>query len=351
MRALRRLAIIAGVVFALTACWLFFSSQRVPQPRTVPLPKIDAGKVSLRVAHAINPRFPKLSDAQFAALLQAAAQTAQRHFGVQVTYEPTVTTVSLNDVLRSVPKPIAAHSRTLIDAARGPADRQRLAGAYHDNMVANPAPSADVIAYARRLGAKLQTNDLRDLAGYLADHHIDRIGALRTATAADGKPLVDDSPYNEIIFWDTVGQADLPFDLFVTNQPILSLEYQGVDVHTGMRGGISVGMTFYSRAGRYGAAAVWSTYPFTAQSAPFPDLRGGSLQPDEVATLAGTLMAHEFGHLLFHFGHPFGNAACIMHPVPLLKFREQVAALDPERCPVGSSPAMKPGALPIPYYE
>lgn len=317
------------------------------------MPQLRDGKASLRVAHAVNPRFPKLSDSQLDALLRAAAKTAELHFGVQVSYEGKATEISLQQLLHGIPQPFAEHHLALIEAARkGPIDRGQLAKAYQDTISLNPAPTQDVIAYARRLEGSLQARDVRELATFLADRHADRIQLLRSSVATDGRPLVDDQPYNEILFWDVVGRGDLPFDVIVTNQPILSLEYSTPDVHTGLRGGISVGMTFYSRSGRYGGAIVWSTFPFTSEIPPFVELRGGQTYPvDEAVSLAGIAMAHEYGHLLFQFGHPFGNAACIMHPTPLLRFREQVAALEAKSCPIGTSAAMKPGAIPMQYHE
>lgn len=320
----------------------------------MPLPDVGNGQVTLRVAHAINPRFPKLSEAQLDELLRAAAASAQRHLGLQVSYQGPARVISLEQLLRGIPKPVAERHLAWVEAVRhGAVDRGALIGGYEGTIAANPVPAQEVIEYARRLtDGTLQARDARELATFLADRHIARVRQLRDLAGNDGSPLVDHTPYNEVLFWDAVGFGDLPYDVIVTNQPIVSLEYGGGDVHTGLRGGISVGMTFYSQSGRYGSAIVWSTYPFTSTGAPFTELRGGAVYPDgEAVKLAGILMAHEFGHLLLHLGHPFGNAACIMHPTPLLRFREQVAALDAEKCPVGASPAMKPGAIPIPYYE
>jgi hypothetical protein len=323
------------------------------QIRTVPLPKIQDGKVSLRVAHVVNPRFPRLNDEELARLLDAAARAAELHFGVQVSYEGKPTEISPERLFSSVPDSFASNQLAVIEAwKKGPIDRSRLAKAYEETIKLNPVPIQDVITYARELDNGMQVHDVESLAAYLASRHIERIEALRAIVAADGGSLVDASPYNESLFWQVLGQAELPFDVLVTNQPIVSLEYVGPDVHSGLRGGMSIGTTFYSRAGRYGSAIVWSTFPFVSQAAAVAELRGGHSYPmDEAAALAGTLMAHEYGHLLFHLGHPFGNPACIMHPTPLLKFREQAAALDAKKCPIGISPAMRPGAIPIQYYE
>ncbi|HXC38906.1 MAG TPA: hypothetical protein VN667_08155 [Burkholderiales bacterium] len=75
-------------------------------------------------------------------------------------------------------------------------------------------------------------------------------------------------------------------------------------------------------------------------------LRGGeTYSEDDAAIYAAYILVHELGHQLFHFGHPFGAKACVMNPTPLLHFRDWVKGLSPRDCPIGSSNAMKPGAV------
>lgn len=53
--------------------------------------------------------------------------------------------------------------------------------------------------------------------------------------------------------------------------------------------------------------------------------------------------------MLFHFGHPFGKQQCVMIPVSMLRFREWYEKIDVRAGPIGSDPAMKPGAIKITY--
>ncbi len=54
-----------------------------------------------------------------------------------------------------------------------------------------------------------------------------RLGHWTTATAADGRPVIDHTPYNEWVYWDSLGYGPLAWDVVVTNQPVISAEYYG----------------------------------------------------------------------------------------------------------------------------
>jgi hypothetical protein len=351
----RRSLAIGAVVLALVAGALLLPpNAAVQQLRVVAVPEIRNASVRLRVAHAVNPRFRSLDDAQLKALLNAASATAKLHFGIEVTYEGEPVRVAVEELFRVIPSHIAkSHWKTIEMVRKGEIDRDRLIESYRQAMLEDPVSLAEFAAYVQPLaGEGIALANRGQLATFLADHHSRQFRLLRGAATDDGMPLVDDGPFNEWSFWDSLGYGDLPFDVVVTNQPILSLEYHGTGVHVALRGGITLGTTLYTRKGKYGAAVVWSTFPFSARDAAFAKLRGGdTYAPDEVARLAGILMTHELGHMLFHLGHPFGNPACIMSPVPLLRFREKAAALDPQKCPMKTDAAMTPGAIRLQYYE
>ena len=74
---------------------------------------------------------------------------------------------------------------------------------------------------------------------------------------------------------------------------------------------------------------------------------GEQYEPLEAARLAGIGAVHELGHMLFHYGHPFGVPACVMSPTPMLRFREAVRAFDAKACVAANDPAMKRGSLRI----
>ncbi|HEX4858439.1 MAG TPA: hypothetical protein VFV17_05430, partial [Usitatibacteraceae bacterium] len=180
----------------------------------------------------------------------------------------------------------------------------------------------------------------------LAGTHLERLERLREIRAADGKPAIDETPLNEWLYWDTLGERDPGFDITVTNQLIASVEYNGADIHTALRGGLLLGTTSYARHGALGAQFWWSVFPFLSADVQIAAMRGGEhYAAEEAALLAGTLAAHELGHLLFRYGHPFNVHACIMSPTPMLRFREAVRLLDAAACRAANDPAMAAGVI------
>ena len=207
------------------------------------------------------------------------------------------------------------------------------------------------IEFARPYLDSGQLGSFRALATGLAGTLLGRLDTWRSSTARDGEPLIDEKPYNEWVYWDSMGYRDLPFDIVITNQIIASAEYTAQTIHTALRGGLTVGSASYAKSSRYGTYVFFSTFPLAGTG---PNLRelgdGDAYDGVEAARLAGAYLAHEIGHQLFHFGHPYGNPACVMHPVSLLKFREWYERLNPTKCRVGSEPAMTPGAINIYFY-
>ncbi|ADE11129.1 hypothetical protein [Sideroxydans lithotrophicus] len=176
---------------------------------------------------------------------------------------------------------------------------------------------------------------------------LERLQQWRAIKAADGASVLDASPYNEWVYWDTLGYGKLPYDLVITNQLIASAEYYGVDIHSAIRGGVTVGTTTYNRDSKYGSYVFMSTFPFLDNSGQTMLLRGGEqYSRADAAELAGAYLAHEIGHLLFQFGHPFGQKACVMNPASMLRFKEWFDQLNGADCPIGSRPEMTAGAIP-----
>ena len=123
-----------------------------------------------------------------------------------------------------------------------------------------------------------------------------------------------------------------------------------MDVHSALRGGITVGTTSYSRDGPFHTYAFVGTFPFSNDHVPIVQLRGGArYDEEEAARLAGAYLAHEINHVLLHLGHPFNQSACVMNPAQLLDFRAWQNKLDAECCALGSLAEMVPGAAKLSY--
>ena len=153
-------------------------------------------------------------------------------------------------------------------------------------------------------------------------------------------------PMHSWVYWDQLAKVAFPWEVAITNQPVVGAEDVSTPIHAALRGGVSVGATSGNRSGRFGAVSWISVFPFLSDAPVAVELRGGAIHSrDEAIALAGTYLAHEIGHQILHLGHPWGNPACVMRPAALFDFRGWRARLDPAGCLIGGSPAMTPGAV------
>lgn len=343
-----RTASLLCLILLVTAC----SSRN--EWRRVSIAPVHPGEtVHLRVAHAVNDRLPRMSPEQIATLLEATRKTALEHFGVHLRFSP-VTETSVDAILATIPPPVRkARMKEIYDFKSGTGDRRKLAAGILNTLQERKTSLADALAYARPyLPETADPKTLEAFSALLADVMLQRLDDWRTLQALDGAPVIDETPRNEWIFWDTVGYGALPYDLVITNQLLASAEYTAVEVHTAIRGGLTTGTTTFNRTGPHSSFVFWSTFPFTDDSAASHALRGDEdYSPTQAAQLSGAYLTHEIGHMLFRFGHPFGQKTCVMDPASMLLYRSWYEHLDAARCPIGSRPEMRVGAIPEIYNE
>ena len=116
-------------------------------------------------------------------------------------------------------------------------------------------------------------------------------------------------------------------------------------MHSAIRGSVAVGSTFYNLLGASDAYAVLSVAPFEDY---FAGIRGdGEYAPALRSDLAGAVLAHELGHLLRRYGHPYAHAACLMRPTPMFGFRAWYEGLDAKACAANDAKQMRAGAIPL----
>ncbi|TAJ78182.1 MAG: hypothetical protein EPO42_08515 [Gallionellaceae bacterium] len=320
------------------------------QKASVPLIKPGA-TVQIRVAHATNGRLARMSPEQLQIMLASAQRTVRKELGVHVVFT-AVEEIELGRLFARIPSSVQnARIKSIYDFKSGNGDKHKLAQGIHTTLTERGTKLDDAFAFAAPYLPPAHPKDLREFSGLLANVMMERLEQWRHIPARDGAPVLDTSPYNEWIDWDTLGYGELPYDLVITNQLIASAEYVDVDVHSAIRGGLTVGTTTYSRSSPYGSYVFWSTFPFLDNSEHTRSLRGGEqYSAVEAAELSGAYLAHEIGHLLFQFGHPFGQKTCIMNPVSMLRFREWQRQIDSSACPMGSRPEMTIGAVPV-YFN
>lgn len=316
----------------------------------VPLPKLPHGTINLRVAYVVNPRLPRMNREQLQTLFAATQTTAQQSFGVNIQFSP-VEEIPISKLFQRIPADrykIALDS--VYDFKTGKGDVGRLNKGFSNGLQQFGEPLPELEKFVRPYIGELKEHSFDALGAALAKFQVDRIEHWKKVKALDGGPAIDATPYNEIMMWMALGYGDVPFEVILTNQPLASVEYGNASAHTAIRGGYSNGVTTYNKLSRYGTMSIWSTFALTTDDAWVTEMRAGeTYSQEEAATLSGVGQAHEIGHQLFHIGHPLNQAACIMNPTPMFSYRTWVENLSPKDCPIGSSPAMQPGAVDLRY--
>ncbi len=323
-----------------------------PRWDILPLPELPSEPL-LRVAYVENPRFPGAQPAMLRAILDKTRQLVKQHFGIELVFAETIERVDIAGFFDNL-KPVVRREgrQKILDPERvSTAQRRLLHDSLYQTMENYTRDRQQVLDFARPYLLKaVEDADFHKLADALVETLLQRLRYWREQKAADGRPVLDGSPYNEWVWWDTLGYGNVPHDVVITNQLIASAEFYGMDVHSSLRGGITAGTTTYSHHAQFRSYSWISLYPLLNDSALLQQLRGDERYSEQqVIDYAAAMLAHELGHLLLHLGHPFGNPHCIMAPMPLLRYREWYAGLDASRCTLGSSPQMTPGAAKIEY--
>lgn len=325
------------------------SSKEIAQ---LPLPKLGSQPLELRVAHVINTRLPRMSDAQINLMLETMAQATNEHFGITVRFAKPVD-MPIKLAFESIPpKFMALAKREQYNFRSIFARSSSLANAFGKGLAVQGEPLEDMAQFAEKKGIKLNAKNFEVFGEDLAKLQLNRIAQWTNIKAPDGKSVIDDQPYHQYTAWSMLGYGELPFELIITNQIIASVEYVQPSIHTAIRGGYTNGISSFNRSARWGTHSIWSTFAFTQNDSDWVARREGeAYTPEEAARLAGLAATHELGHQLLHLMHPFGQKGCIMDPVPMFAYRAWADKLSPKDCPVNSSKAMKPGSSIFRYIK
>ena len=188
--------------------------------------------------------------------------------------------------------------------------------------------------------------DIDDLALAIAELWVGGLRGWQGLWAQDSRTVIDFGGNHQRTLWEFLGYGDLPFDVAVTNQLVASAELYGFSLGAAIQGGLSPGSTAFSRAGQFGAFAMVSTFSLVNDYRVSGELVAGRKAPDATAIrIAALMIAHEIGHILLRIGHPRTRPGCIMSS----GWFEEPPTPGPQ-CPVGSEPAMTPGAAMI-FYD
>jgi len=336
------------IVFALLgAASAYNASAQQPKPAGVlALPKLPNGAVELRVAYAINPRMPQEPGLQqIDALLAHARVAAREHFGVEIVFTGPREMLVRDIFDKFSPQARAALNGAVYDFKTGTGDLERLRRSFAGYLRGAADEFDDLYALAQPyLFGPLEVRTVDALAASLLRTHLERLVDYSLFNARFGGKLIDDTPYNELIYWSAAPRLALPFDVIITNQLIASAEYSAVSIHSAIRGGVTDGFTTVNPSARFGTTAILSLYPFIATDDNTRQMRANeTYTDDEAMRYAALVLVHELGHMLFHFGHPHGRAACVMNLPLLLHYRAWASQLSAPDCKPSSSAAMTPG--------
>lgn len=315
----------------------------------VPLPVLPNGLLEMRVAHAINPRLPRLTDAQLTSMLAATAATVKAHFGVDLKFLPAVE-LSVKKVMDGIPAiDQEAARRNAINFKSANVDMRRFELATAKMLQDSGESFEGVAQFARATMPDADISSFDTIGAAAAQLHLQRLQRWLAVPAFDGAPAINSSPYNEFGFWDFCGRGVLPFEMIVTNQLIVSAEFTNTSIHTAVRGGYTNGIASANRSSKYGSAAIWSTFAFLSEDPWVVELRQGErYAAEEAVKLSGICATHEIGHQLFHYGHPYLRPECVMAPVRGIAFRAAAARFDAAACARVADPHMRPGTVKIP---
>ncbi len=272
-----------------------------------------------------------------------------QHFGKSVSFT-TTTEVPISEFFnpeRLTPGVRAEIGRRIFDFKRGAGDRAEMQRGFVAQLHRESAQVGDIQAFAKPYLPEIsRSNTLEALVEVLVDTQLRRLEHWRTVKAADGQPVIDASPYNEYTWWDALPGAGYSAEVIITNQLIASAENGDNSVHSAIRGGVTNGNTSANPKSTLGTTALVSIYPMMARDPAVRSLRGDEdYAPMDAARYAGLLLAHELGHALYHFGHPFTEKSCVMYPPPLLRFRQWANDLSGFACHASAAKAMARAAV------
>ena len=338
--------IVARALLAMlfSVCSVSCGQDRASTPAMLPPPsplKIH----QLSVVFVENRNLPNLEDAEVKEILDVAAAKALESLKLKVEFsyagrEPIASFFAgLPNGMRERIK------RDIFDFKGGAGDRALMVKNTAESLRLSGDDSVSARAYAGPyLVSPPKDDSLMAFSEALVETQLGILHSWRALKGNDGKAVIDESPYNEYLYWLAISAQLAKHEVVITNQIIASAEYMNNAIHSAVRGGVSNGYTNPASRTKSGLTSVVSVYPFLADDEITRRLRDGSFgsirERNEVIAM---LLVHELGHQLLGLGHPFENTACVMNPPRLLHFKDWLKMQNPKECEIGSSSDMKIG--------
>jgi len=349
------LSVILAVIYL---SWLFFYNifpyQEKPEHwQPIPLPELQM-PVKLRVVYVENSRFKSLTENQLEKILKKTSDLVLEHLNIQVEFvqQAGISIQNLFEYLPYVAKDYQSQKIITIDDEVDSLESfNKIRKSIALQIQHGASSQQSIIDYALPyLVEKNELNNINDFTAELAKTVTRRYQFWSGQLAEDGKPVLDDSPFNQWIYWDSLGYGALPYDVIVTNQLVASIEENGMPVHTCLRGGITGGNMTFNKNSALGGFIFVSAFQIINDNQLMSFLREDKTYTEEqrINYIAATI-THELGHLLLHYAHPFNAQSCIMNPTPLLHYRKWFDQLDVNACALLNSPMQQPGAATVTF--
>ena len=294
-----------GFVMLLAPLFLI-SCDKEPEWATVKLPDLPDDTITLSVANVVNPRFPELTDMQLQQILDKTVVMTKQHFGLSISFtKPTTVPIKTffnylkDNVKRERHKDIVKFAKVSEE------EKIKMREGIYETLGPYWNDREVVADYVRpHLLAPYEGDDFKQLARALVETLLIRLQYWQDQKAKDGRPVIDDKPYNEWVWWDSIGYGDMPYDVVITNQIVASAEVYDMSVHSSIRGGITAGTTTYSKQAQFNAYTYIMVYPMLNDTDMLVQLRNDEhYTSEQTTTYAAALLTHELEHLLLHLGH------------------------------------------------
>ncbi|MDH5465532.1 MAG: hypothetical protein OEW60_07845, partial [Thiovulaceae bacterium] len=198
----------------------------------IPVPHLDKEKIHLKVAYVVNPHFDELPLTAIKEMLKETKRMAQEHFGLNISFE-FPKRLLIKELFDQIPQKIKDHIQPMIiDISKetiNPKAFKSFSKALKVALMENPTSLDEEFAFAKPyLSKKLESiSDLDQLVFALTKTLFERVKKLQKFFGNDS--------YNEWLYWVSLGYTKMPYDLIITNQPIISVENVGVDIHPALR--------------------------------------------------------------------------------------------------------------------
>lgn len=331
--------------------WLtLLKPTKATEQAVVPKPVLSQ-VARLRIAHIVNPRFVSFNEQQIQQFLVTTQRMTKLHFGIDVEFE-WVGRRELGDLVGQIPEAVWNYKQDFIvnPNEMSGSTRKSLDSSLIKVLKTYSSSLADLQSFSQQYLIEPPGRSYRTFANSLTETLLHRQNYWRKVKALDGLPVINQDLFHEWVIWDSLGYGRLDFDVAITNQLVASVESYGMDMHSSLRGGITLGTTSNSIAGELGTFAWVSSFPVLNNHPEIMILRDGQRYDEQQqADYAAALMTHELGHLLLHISHPWGKSSCVMAPMPLLNYSQWYEQLNSEDCPLGSHPLNTPGSVDITY--